>query len=97
LLYLINFIKKVISLEDKLFTTRVLIELYLLLKFSKFLSDKIILLIIANICLFYAPLEKKFPHFIFKCRISFEQIIEGIIVLIQCIIPRYIEEPQKQE
>ena len=74
-----------------------MIELYLLLKLSSILSDKIILLILANICLFYAPLEKKFPHFIFKCRISIEQIIEGIIVLIQCIIPRYIEEPQKQE
>ena len=74
-----------------------MIELYLLLKLRLFLINKIILLILANICLFYAPLEKKFPHFIFKCRISIEQIIEGIIVLIQCIIPRYIEEPQKQE
>ena len=74
-----------------------MIELYLLLKLSSIFNDKFILLILANICLFYAPLEKKFPHFIFKCRISIEQIIEGIIVLIQCIIPKYIEEPPKQE
>jgi len=67
------------------------------LKISSFLSDKIILLIIANACLFYAPLEKKYPHFVFKCIMSVKQIIEGIIVLTLCVIPRYEEEPQKEK
>ena len=86
-----------ISFEDKLFTTSVIIKLYLLLKISSFIGDKIILLFITNLCLFYAPLEKNFPHFVFKCRMSIKQIIEGILVLIQCIIPKYEEEPKKQK
>ena len=86
-----------ISFEDKLFTTSVIIKLYLLLKISSFIGDKIILLFITNLCLFYAPIEKKFPHFVFKCRMSIKQIIEGILVLIQCIIPKYEEEPKKQK
>ena len=96
-LYFKNFIKKTISLEDKFYTSKVLIEIYLLLKISSFLGDKIIILIFSNICLFYAPLEKKYPHFMFKCRMSIEQIIEGIIVSIQCIIPRYEEELQEEK
>ena len=72
-------------------------EIYILLKISSFLSEKLILLLIANICLFYAPLEKKFPHFVFKCRMSFQQIIEGLLVIIQCLIPKYIEEPKKEK
>lgn len=72
-------------------------EIYILLKISSFLSEKIILLLIANICLFYAPLEKKLPHFVFKCRMSFQQIIEGLLVIIQCLIPKYIEEPKKEK
>ena len=72
-------------------------EIYILLKISSFLSEKLILLLIANICLFYAPLEKKFPHFVFKCRMSFQQIIEGLLVIIQCLIPKYIEETKKEK
>ena len=97
ILYFKNFIKKTISFEDKLYTTRVLIEFYLLLKISTFLSDKIIIFLLANFCLFYAPLEKNFPHFLFKSRMSIKQIIEGIIVLIQCLIPKYEEEPINQK
>ena len=51
----------------------------------------------ANICLFYSPLEKKYPHFIFKCTMSSTQIIEGIFVLVQSVIPKYEEEPIKQK
>ena len=89
--------KKTISLEDKLYTTRVFIEFYLLMKITSFLSDKFIILFISNICIFYSIIDKKFPYFLFKCRMSVKQIIEGIIVLLICIIPRYEEkEIEKQ-
>ena len=42
--------------------------------------------------MFYAPLEKKYPHFLFKIRMTCKQIIEGIIVLILCLIPKYDEK-----
>ena len=89
--------KKTISLEDKLYTTRVFIEFYLLMKITSFPSDKFIILFISNICIFYSIIDKKFPYFLFKCRMSVKQIIEGIIVLLICIIPRYEEkEIEKQ-
>ena len=65
------------------------------MKFVSFITDKIVILLIANVCLFYSCLEEKFPHFIFKCRTSIEQIIEGILVLVPCIIPKYEETPKK--
>ena len=65
------------------------------MKFVSFISDKLVLLLIANICLFYSSLEEKFPHFIFKCRTAIKQVIEGIIVLFQCLIPKYEETPKK--
>ena len=92
-----NSIKKIISFEDKLYTIRVLIEYYLLMKISFILGDKFFLFLIVNICLFYAPLEKNFPHFMFKCIISIKQIIEGTLVLIGCFIPKYEERPLKEK
>ena len=91
-----NFLKKTISLEDKLYTTRIFIEFYLLMKITSFLSDKFIILIISNICIFYSIIDKKFPYFLFKCRMSIKQIIEGIIVLLICIIPRYEEKEMEK-
>ena len=87
-----NFIKKTISCEDKYYTIVVLIQIYLLMKITSWFSDKFILYVIVNVLLLYAPLEKKCPHFLFKCRISFKQIIEGIIGLLDCLIPKYEEE-----
>jgi len=96
-MYFINFIKKTISLDDKLYTFRILVEFYLLMKITCFLTDKCILFFILNIILFYAPLEINFPHFIFKCRVSIDQIIEGIAVLIICLIPKYEEEKKEKK
>ena len=87
--------KKTISLEDKIHTSRVLIELFLLMKISSYFSDQIILLIISNICIFYSILDKKYPHFLFMFRMSIKQIIEGIIVVLICIIPNY-EKKEKE-
>ena len=70
----------------------VLIQTYILKKITSWFSDKFILYIMLNVLLLYAPLEKKCPHFLFKCRMSFKQIIEGIIGLIDCLIPKYEEK-----
>ena len=74
-----------------------MIEFYLLMKITSCLSDKFIFLIISNICIFYSIIDKKYPHFLFKCRMSIKQIIEGIIVLIICVIPRYEDKEKENE
>ena len=89
--------KKLISLEDKLYTARIFIEFYLLKKITSCLGDKFIFLFIANICIFYSVIDKKFPRFLFKCRMSIKQIIEGILVVIICLIPSYDTREKEKE
>ena len=67
------------------------------MKITSFISDKFIILFISNICIFYSIIDKKFPYFLFKCRMSVKQIIEGIIILLICIIPRYEEKEIEKE
>ena len=95
--YFIEFIKKTISCEDTMYTIITLIQVYLLMKITSLFNDKFIVYFILNILILYEPLEKKWPNFIFKCRMSFKQIIEGIINLIECLIPKYEDNNNTKE
>lgn len=88
--------KKIIGLEDIWETIRIIVVGYILMKITSHIPDKCILLIVLNIIIFYSPIEKKCPHFLFKTRMSVKQIIEGIFGLIECLIPRY-EEPKEEK
>ena len=88
--------QKIISLEDPFFTLKSLFYIYLAIKVSSILGDRFILLIVLNIFIFYAPLNKKYPHFLFISRMSIKQVIEGTVGIIECFIPRYIEEKSKK-
>ena len=51
-----------------------------------------------NLIVFYAPLDKEYPHFFFKTRMSIRQIIEGIIALLYCLLPIPVKaDNQKQK
>ena len=89
--------RKIVSFEDPIFTIKVLIYIYLLMKLAGLLGDRFILLIVLNIFIFYAPIEKKCPHFLFKSRMYVKQIIEGTVGIIECLIPRYEEEKPKKK
>ena len=89
--------KKTISLEDKINTSSLLIELFLLMKITSYFSDQMILLIFSIWCIFYSIIDKKFPHFLFMYRMSIKQIIEGIIVVIVCIIPNFEKSDKEKE
>ena len=80
-------IKKAFSFKDKLYTIRIIIEVFLLIKILPILGAKFILFIVLNIIVLYAPLDKKCPHFLFQFRMSFRQIIEGILGILLCLIP----------
>ena len=89
--------RKLVSFEDPIFTIKTLIYIYLLMKLAGLLGDRFILLIVLNIFIFYAPIEKKYPHFLFKTRMYAKQILEGIIGILECLIPRYEEEKPKKK
>ena len=65
------------------------------MKIAGYLGDKFILLIILNIFVLYHPINKKFPHFLFLSRMYIKQVIEGIIGILECFIPRYEGEKSK--
>ncbi len=67
------------------------------MKVASWVGDRFILLIVLNIFIFYAPIEKEFPHFLFVSRMYIKQIIEGIVAILECLIPRYEEEKPKKK
>ena len=67
------------------------------MKINLIFNDKFFLLLATNICLFYSPLDKKYPNFILKIRMAVKQVIEGIIVFIICIVPKYEEKLDEEE
>jgi hypothetical protein len=66
-----------------------LLSLYMLAKIINIFNEKFIAWVILNIIIFYGPIEKKYPYFLFKSRMFVQQIFEGIIGIICCIIPSY--------
>ena len=59
------------------------------------MNDKLILFIILNVIIFYAPIESVSDHFLFKIKMAIKQTYEGIIGLIIIFIPKY--EPTQKE
>ena len=65
------------------------------MKIFRLIGDRLFILIIFNLFIFYSPIEKKFPHFLFVSRMYTKQVIEGSIGIIECLIPRYQEDKKK--
>ena len=87
----------IVNLEEPFYTLIALIELYLFLKISKVINDKIIILIIGNIIIFYSMIEKKYPKFLFRSRMFVKEIIEGVLSAIMALLPKYEEQKEKEK
>ena len=80
---------KIASFEDKILTIKTIIYLFLLIKFTAWVGDKIIFGIFLNIFIFYSPINNKFPNFLFYTRMYIKQIIEGTIGILICFFPTF--------
>ena len=89
--------KEIIALNDASNTFQVLFVIYLLSKITNCLGDRFIVFILLNVALFYSPLDKNFPNFLFNIFIVCKQCIEGIIGVIICIVPKYEEVVEEKE
>ena len=74
---------------------KTLIVFYICKKILNIINDKLIIFIILNIIILYAPIEKKSEHFLFKIKMAVKQTFEGIIGLIIAIIPKYDSPKEK--
>lgn len=90
---LVNFIRDVTSWEEPSFTVVVLIEVFIFMKIFYFVGDKFICLLLLNFVIFYHPIEHKKPYFAYCLFMEAYQIIQGIVGICECLIPRY-EEPK---
>ena len=91
-----NFLK-IVNLEEPFYTIIALVELYLFWKISKVINDKIIILIIGNIIIFYSKIDKKYPNFLFRSRMFVKEMIEGVLSAIMALFPKYEEQKEKEK
>ncbi|MCQ2820281.1 MAG: hypothetical protein MJ252_23695 [archaeon] len=84
------------TVEEVLGACLVLYEIILL---THLFPDIFFVWVIGNLCIFYYPLDKAFPDCIYKFYLAVVQTAEGIIGLIECLIPRYeeTEEAKKED
>ena len=78
---------KIASFDDKILTIKTIIYLFLLIKVSAWIGDKIIFSVVLNVFIFYAPINKVFPNFLFYTRMYIKQIIEGTVAILICFCP----------
>ena len=78
---------KIASFDDKILTIKTIIYLFLLIKVSAWIGDKIIFSIVLNVFIFYAPINSVFPNFLFYTRMYIKQIIEGTVAILICFCP----------
>ena len=90
------FYQKIIEFKDPYYSIKMLIILYIISKIVNLFNEKFLAWIILNLLIFYGPIEKKYPYFLFKSRMFVQQIFEGIIGVICCIIPSYEQKKLEQ-
>ena len=91
-----KYLNDIISLKDTSYTIQMLIILYLFSGISNLLGDRFIIFLILNVLLFYVPLDKNFPHFLFNIFIVCKQYFEGIRGIIICLIPKYEDKKEDE-
>lgn len=90
-------IDEITSLQDCSKTIRFTLAVYGILKFLSLFPLFFIFWVLLNLILLYAPINKFYPNFIFRGFIAVKQILEGIFGVVECLIPKYVEEPKEKK
>ena len=83
---IISNIKRIIFFVDFIYTITAFIEIIIFWIIFKRINYIIFCNIIGNIFIFYAPIETKYPKFLFRIRMFIKEIIEGIICVFITLI-----------
>ncbi len=62
---------------------------YIIAKIINFFDERFIAWVILNTLIFYGPIEKKCPYFLFKSRMFIMQLIDGTYGLLCSFNPYY--------
>ena len=95
----ISMVTGVISTTSTSEAIHLIIELKLLSMVINLFPDAFIFWIIINFIIFYAPIDKMYPNKIAYGITCVRQVIEGVIGVIEALIPKYVDEkePKKKE
>ena len=78
---------EIIIFKNLLYTLTALIEIFLFWIISKRINWIIFCMILGNILIFYSPIDKRCPKFLFRIRMFIKEIIEGVLVILSCLNP----------
>ena len=78
---------RIIIFDNLLYTLTALIEIFLFYKLSKRINWIIFTMVLGNMLIFYAPIYNRYPKFLFRIRMFIKEIIEGVLVVLSCLIP----------
>ena len=90
-----NWKKTETNFSRMLICFKLVLSLYFTSKIVNFFNDKFMFFLVSNIIAFHGLIEQFCPDSLFKARISVKQIIEGVIGIIECLIPRYEDNEKK--
>ena len=79
-------IRRILFFEDLIYSLTAFVEIFLFWKIIRRINLIILCLIVGNILIFYSPIEKQCPKFLFKIRMFIKEIIEGIICILFTLI-----------
>ena len=90
-------IYRIIFFKEFIYSLTAFVEIFLFYNFFKRINYILFCLFIGNIFIFYSPLDKQWPKFVFRCRMFIKEIIEGIICIIITLIPICERKKQNKE
>ena len=77
---------EIIIFKNLLYTLTALIEICIFWNIYRRTNGIIFVLILGNTIIFYSPIDKRCPKFLFRIRMFIKEIIEGILVVLSCLI-----------
>ena len=94
---MVNSVNSIISTTSTSEAIHLIIELKLASIIINLFPDVFLFWIIINFIIFYGPIDKNFPNKIAYGLTCVRQTIEGVIGIVEALIPKYVEEKEEKK
>ena len=94
---MVNSVNCIISTTSTSEAIHLIIELKLASIIINLFPDVFLFWIIINFIIFYGPIDKNFPNKITYGLTCVRQTIEGVIGIVEALIPKYVEEKEEKK
>lgn len=90
-------VNSIISTTSTSEAIHLIIELKLASIVTNWFPDVFLFWIIINFIIFYGPIDKWFPNKIAYGLTCIRQVIEGVIGIVEALIPKYVDENEEKK